>query len=70
MGTIMLIVAVSRTLAIPKYLDELGIISLDAGIIGILTKISFLSMTIALTTGAVIILSSMVKGMRRHREAE
>jgi uncharacterized membrane protein YfcA len=68
MGTIMLIVAVSRGLAIPKYLTDLGILSLDPGTTYILMKASFAIMSIALLTGAVIILSNMIKGMRKARD--
>jgi hypothetical protein len=70
MGTIMLIVAVSRGLAIPKYLTDLGIITMGKGTVDILTQISFIVMAIALLTGAIIILSSMVKGMKKSKEAE
>ena len=69
MATIMLIVAVSRGLAMPKYLDQLGIISMDGGIINILTKISFVCMVAALLIGAFIILKAMVLGRRQDRLA-
>lgn len=61
MGTIMLLVAVSRGLAIPKYLDQLGLVSMNSGDINLMTKISFGIMCFALVTGAVIILGSMWK---------
>jgi hypothetical protein len=61
MGTIMLIVAVSRALAIPKYLTDLGAISLSKITVAILMKISFFFMCVALLTGAVIILGSLLK---------
>lgn len=64
MGTIMLIVAVSRGLAIPKYLNELGLISVNETLLDILSKTSFVCMCIALLTGAVIILGSMWKAHR------
>ncbi|MEW6388049.1 MAG: sulfite exporter TauE/SafE family protein [Thermodesulfobacteriota bacterium] len=59
MGTIMLIVAVSRGLAIPKYLKQLGLINLNDGIIAILGLASFISMCIALAVGAIIIIGAM-----------
>lgn len=62
MGTIMLIVAVSRALAVPKYLEQLGLISVGDSMIGILDIVSFVIMGLALTIGAVIILGSMWKG--------
>jgi uncharacterized protein len=64
MGTIMLIVAFSRGFAVPKYLNQLGLLSIDTGIIDILSKISFGSMCFALIIGAVIILGSMWKARR------
>ena len=59
MGTIMIIVAVSRDLAIPKYLKELGVISMDNALLTVLGVASFITMCIALGVGAVIILGSM-----------
>jgi hypothetical protein len=61
MGTIMLIVAVSRGLAVPEYLKALDLISMDQATIAILGKLSFISMCIALIVGAVIILGAMWK---------
>jgi uncharacterized membrane protein YfcA len=61
MGTIMLIVAVSRGLAIPKYLTQLGIMSLEKNTVSWLSTLSFISMCIALAIGSVIILGSMWK---------
>jgi hypothetical protein len=59
MGTIMLIVAVSRGLAVPIYLKDLGLISLSPTMVGVLSKASFLSMCFALAIGAIIILGAM-----------
>ncbi len=59
MGTIMLMVAVSRALAIPDYLNALGLMSVKPEVISILGKVSFVTMCLALATGAVIILGSM-----------
>jgi uncharacterized membrane protein YfcA len=61
MGTIMLLVAISRGLAIPKYLNQLGLVSMKTGDIDLMTKISFIIMCFALLTGALIILGSMWK---------
>lgn len=70
MGSIMLIVAVSRAFAIPKYLNQLGITSVDPAVVGILDKVSFATMCFALATGAVIILASMWKASRAAASLE
>ena len=70
MGTIMLIVAVSRGLAIPKYLTDLGLLSLQPSTTNILMKASFAIMALALMTGAIIILKNMIIGMRMEKEKE
>ncbi len=62
MGTIMIIVAFSRALAVPKYLEQLGLISMDQSNIAILDLASFITMCAALAVGAIIILGSMWKG--------
>jgi uncharacterized membrane protein YfcA len=59
MGTIMLIVAVSRGLAIPKYLVELQLITLPKATLDVLTTASFITMCIALGVGSIIILGAM-----------
>ena len=64
MGTIMIIVAVSRALAVPEYLEQLGFISMSKSTIHILDLASFLIMCLALAVGAVIILGAMWKGRR------
>jgi uncharacterized membrane protein YfcA len=64
MGSIMLIVAVSRGLAIPKYLTQLNVLAMKEEIIAVLTKASFIIMCRARSTGAVIILGAMWKGRR------
>lgn len=69
MGTIMLIVAVSRGLAIPRYLTQLKMISMNQGTLEILETVSYLSMVIALATGCVIILGAMFKGIREEKAA-
>ncbi len=68
MGIIMLIVAVSRGLAIPKYLNDLGLVSLEHGTTSFLMNASFIIMAVALLIGAVIILSNMIKGMKKSKE--
>jgi hypothetical protein len=70
MGSIMLIVAVSRGLAIPKYLTKLGVISVPESWINIMMSISFLSMCFALGMGALIILGSMWKAKRAETAAK
>jgi uncharacterized protein len=67
MGTIMLIVAVSRALAMPKYLHQLGLISVGNSTLSTLTMVSFVTMCIALAVGALIILGSMWKASRADR---
>lgn len=67
MATIMLIVSISRGIAIPTYLHELGMIKLNQGTIKLLSSASFIIMCLALATGGVIILSNMWK---RKREIE
>lgn len=61
MGTIMLIVAVSRLLAIPKYLNELEVISFTDVTVTIMTNTSFGVMCFALLVGAAIILFNLFK---------
>lgn len=64
MGSIMLIVAVSRGLAVPRYLVELGIVSAGDSLLNVLDTVSFITMCLALAIGAVIILGAMIKGKR------
>lgn len=71
MGTIMVLVLVSRALVIPVYLAELELIGpLAGGTAKILKSLSFGIMLFALATGAFIILSALRKGVRDQREAE
>ncbi|SHI38183.1 sulfite exporter TauE/SafE family protein [Desulfofundulus thermosubterraneus] len=67
MATIMLIVSVSRGIAIPTYLHQLGIIKLDQSTIKLLNNTSFIIMCLALATGGAIVLGNMWK---RKRELE
>ncbi|WP_027190780.1 sulfite exporter TauE/SafE family protein [Fundidesulfovibrio putealis] len=64
MGTIMLIVAVSRALAMPEYLGQLGMMDVSEATLALLSKASFVFMVISLLVGAVIILGSMLKAKR------
>jgi uncharacterized protein len=64
MGSIMLIVAVSRGLAMPKYLAKLGLLDVNEATVAILEKASFGFMVISLLVGAVIILGSMARAKR------
>ncbi len=70
MGTIMLIVALSRGLAIPKYLKELDLLQMNDATIAVLTKLSFATMCIALAAGAVMILGSMWAAKRESLALE
>lgn len=70
MGTIMLVVALSRGLAIPKYTNELGLTHVSEATTVLLNSISFYVMVFALALGAVIIIGSMAKAMRRKPEAK
>jgi uncharacterized membrane protein YfcA len=70
MGTIMIVVAVSRALAVPKYLDQLELVSIPKSVISYLDLASFLIMCLALAVGAVIILGAMWKGKRAAAAAE
>ncbi len=67
MGTIMLIVAVSRFFAIPNYLNELQITALAADNVAVMTQISFAVMCFALLTGATIILVSLFRARSLER---
>jgi len=64
MGSIMLIVAVSRALAMPKYLAQLGLLDIDPGYVSIMDKVSFGIMCAALALGAAIILGAMFKARK------
>jgi uncharacterized protein len=69
MGTIMIIVAVSRALAVPEYLVELKFMSLSPTTLNILSKTSFIIMCLALAIGAFIILGAMWKAKRAEAAA-
>lgn len=61
MGTIMLIVAMSRAMAVPNYLGKLGIMQVPAEASDLLSKLSFVTMCAALGIGAAMILGGMWK---------
>ncbi len=67
MATIMLIVAVSRFFAIPKYLNELYVTALADSSVAMMTTISFYVMCFALLTGATIILVNLFKARSLER---
>jgi uncharacterized protein len=64
MGTIMIIVAVSRALAVPQYLTQLGLMSASDQVLSFLNTLSFVTMCLGLGVGAVIILGAMIQGKR------
>jgi uncharacterized protein len=70
MGTIMIIVAVSRALAIPQYLTELKLISMGKSTLSLLSSASFIIMCIALAVGSFIILGAMYKAKRAEALAK
>ena len=67
MGSVMLIVAVSRGAKIPVYLTDLGFMSVGQGTIGVLEFISFWALVAALATCGTIIIGAMAKGMMEDR---
>lgn len=70
MGTIMLMVAVSRGLAIPVYFRELEWISFPDATASLLTNASFGIMCLALFVGAAIILNAMIKGFMLEKRSK
>jgi hypothetical protein len=70
MGSIMLMVAVSRGMAIPTYLAQLDMLSVSKDTTSFLMQCSFVSMCLALGIGALIILGAMFKGRRSEKLAE
>ncbi len=67
MATIMLMVAVSRGMAIPKYLNQLDLLAWNESLVGVLSQVSFGVMCFALLVGAFIILKAMILGRRAER---
>jgi len=72
MGVIMVLVLISRALAIPVYLSELEIISkLAPHLPGALLNISFVMLIAALASGAAIVFAALWRGISlSRREAE
>lgn len=64
MSTIMILVSISRVMAIPTYLNDLEIITFNDSTLLIFGNISFVIMCIAMLVGGVIIIGSMIKGKR------
>ena len=69
MATIMLIVAVSRFLALPKYLHQLDLTSFADGNVVLMSKISYGIMCFALLTGAFIIIYNLFKARSLENQA-
>jgi uncharacterized membrane protein YfcA len=61
MATVMLLVTLSRVMAIVPYLGELGWISLDRGMIPIFQHISFAIICLSVITAGVFIITPMVR---------
>jgi uncharacterized membrane protein YfcA len=70
MGSVMLIVAISRGAKIPVYLDQLGFMTVNGGTASILNSISFWSLIAALGTAGFIITGAMIKGMSQAKKEE
>ncbi|MEW6002359.1 MAG: sulfite exporter TauE/SafE family protein, partial [Nitrospirota bacterium] len=70
MGLIMIIVLFSRALMVPVYSSQLGIIpTMGDTAVKILKNTSFTIMILALLVGAIVVLSSMFKGIREERKS-
>ena len=70
MATIMLIVAVSRFLAMPKYLNQLSLTAIGEPQVALMSQLSFYIMCFALLTGAVIILVATFKARAQEMALE
>lgn len=71
MGTIMMLVLLSRAIIIPVYLAQLAWIAPVAPATEVLLRrFSFWIMLAALVTGAAIVLGALVSGMREHARLE
>jgi hypothetical protein len=66
MAAIMLIVAVSRGLAVPVYLTQLGSLDLAPRTMSLLQTASFAFLVLALCTGGIIIIAAMLRGHRQE----
>ncbi|EHJ46021.1 protein of unknown function DUF81 [Solidesulfovibrio carbinoliphilus subsp. oakridgensis] len=69
MAIIMLIVAFSRFLAMPKYLNKLALTDFSDTVVSMLNQTSFGVMVVALLVGAGIILAAMFKARRLESRA-
>jgi nucleotide-binding universal stress UspA family protein/uncharacterized membrane protein YfcA len=68
MGTIMVMVLVSRAIAIPVYLSDLAIIeTLSPRMLSALNNFSFVVLIAALGVGAAIVFSALWRGIHDHR---
>jgi len=68
MGTIMVLVLLSRAIVIPVYLADLDLIDkLNPHLVSGLNNVSFVILIAALATGAAIIFSALWKGISVHR---
>ena len=68
MGTIMMIVLVSRAVVIPVYLSELEMIApLSEDAVAFLKGASFVLTVGGLVTGGVIVMRALLRGIRQHR---
>lgn len=68
MGVIMLLALLSRAVVVPVYLSDLGRIApLREDTYDLLKDLSFGLLILALTVGAGIVFSALIKGMRGHR---
>ncbi len=70
MASIMLIVAFSRGIVVPKYLTQLGLLSIPESTLALMSTISFWTMAGALLLGAFIILKAMFQGLRAEHNLE
>jgi len=68
MGTIMVLVLVSRAIEIPVYLAQLDIIQpLDPHLVALLKNLSFVVLIAALASGAAIVFAALWRGVGAHR---
>lgn len=68
MGSVMLIVAVSRGAKVPVYLADVGAISpISPGVAAALEQVSFWALIAALATAGIIITGAMIKGISQAK---
>lgn len=69
MGVIMILALLSRAIVVPVYLSELDMIEkLQEPTVELLKNTSFGMLIFALATGAIIVFSALIRGMRSHRQ--